>query len=136
MSSILHESRVDLICAISNGVQPLRQVSAIPDGYMKNRSQLWRMTVLRAHRFARLELMQFDHRQGYGTFGSGSVRTRSKVWATDIGRKYVDLCREAARQSNLSWPEEDYEGYVTWQTEWLERRGAFKRALLSLKPDG
>lgn len=129
-----HDYRVALICSSANGVHPLRQVSSIPEGYQKNRSQIWRLSVLRAYRFDTARLIRFDHRPGYGTFGSGSVRTKSFVMATETGRQYVELCRQAARMSNLSWPEEDYDGYLTWQAEWLERREAFRRALLELRP--
>lgn len=127
-----HEERVELICTTWNGVQPLRQVSAIPEGYQKNRCQIWRLTVIRARAFDRADLIRFDHRPGFGTYGSGSIRTKSFVHATEIGRRYVELCRAAARLSNLSWPEENYEGYATWQAEWKERRVAFRRALLGM----
>jgi hypothetical protein len=129
-----HERIVALICTAANGVQPLRQVSAIPDGYMKNRSQIWRLSVLRAQRWDAAGLIRLDHRPGYGTFGSGSIRTKSKVWATPLGRLYVRLCHEASRLSNLSWPDEDYDGYATWQNEWLDRRASFERALRAMDP--
>ena len=129
-----HLRRVDLICARANGVQPLRQVSSIPDGYMKNRSQIWRLSVLRAYRFADAGLIEFYHKPYTGVFGFGSTRTKSKVFPAELGRRYVALCKEAARQSNLSWPEEEYDGYVEWQNEWLERRESFRRALLEMSP--
>ena len=129
-----HQRIVELLCTAANGVQPLRQVSAIPDGYQKNRSQIWRLSVPRAYRFDQAGLIRFIHRPGVGTFGSGSTRTKSFVQPTETGRLWVTLCREAARASNLSWPEENYEGYVTWQEEWKERRESFRRALLDMDP--
>jgi len=129
-----HADIVALICTASNGVQPLRQVSAIPDGYQKNRYQIWRLSVNRAHAFDRAGLIEFRHYPGRGIYGSGSVRTKSYVFATPKGRLYTRLCLEAARLSNLSWPAEDYEGYETWQAEWKERREAFARALNRMDP--
>lgn len=139
MSESLHRSRVDLICQRSNGVQGLRQVSAIPDGYMKNRSQIWRISKDRARSFAAVDLIDYREQFGVGIFGHGSTRSWFKVWATATGRRYVELCREAARLSNLSWPEHPYgdhrdTGYLTWQAEWLERRERFTQALLEMEP--
>lgn len=133
----LNLQRVQVICQRANGVQPLRQVSAIPDGYQKNRSQIWRLSVLRAQAFSACGLIGFDHRPGRGVCGAGSTRTKSFVYPTVVGRAYVDLCRTAARQANLSWPEHPYgdlrdTGYVLWQEEWLQRRERFTEALRSL----
>jgi hypothetical protein len=134
----LTERCIEAICQKTNGVMSLRQVSAIPDGYMKNRSQIWRLSVVRAREMDRAGLIAFDHRPGVGIFGAGSTRTTSKVWSTGLGRAYVKLCQEACRQSNLSWPTEDYEygAYVPWQMEWQERRYAFRRALIELTKIG
>jgi hypothetical protein len=131
-----HKKCVELICTKANGVHPLRQVSAIPDGYCKNRSQIWRLSVLRARSFWLADLIDFDHRPGVGIFGHGSTRTTSKVMPTAKGRLYVTLCKEAAKLSNLSWPEEDYHGYIEWQEEWLHRRERFKQVLLAMDPSG
>ena len=135
----IHELRVAEICRRSNGVQPLRQVSAIPDGYQKNRSQIWRLSIRRAQAFDAFGLIRFDHRPGIGAYGHGSTRTKSKVMPTELGRKYVELCRRAARESNLSWHEHPYgdlgardSWYVTWQLEWLERRERFAEVLLRI----
>lgn len=135
--TIEHGRAVNLICTRANGVQPLRQIAGIPDGYAKNRSQIWRLSVKRAYDFFYAGLIVFDHRPGRGIFGSGSVRTKSKVWPCDATKRYVEVCREAARLSNLSWPEHPYgdhndTGYVTWQNEWLERRDRFRAAMIEI----
>lgn len=134
MTDHLHQHRVDLICTRANGVQPLRQVNEIPEGYQKNRSQIWRLSVNRAYLFSGADLIEFRHRPLVGTFGSGSTRTKSLVIPCDTGRSYIKLCQEAARQANLSWPDRAYDGYAEWQTEWLERRERFRAALLQLQP--
>lgn len=132
-----HLRVVGLICARANGVQPLRQVSAIPDGYQKNRSQIWRLGLNRAKAFYSAGLIGFNHRPGIGVFGSGSKRSKTTVWAAPKGRAYVEICKEAARMSNLSWPDKPYgdhddSGYLTWQKEWLERRDRFRAAMLEI----
>lgn len=130
-----HAEIVAEICRAKSGIIPLRSLLRIAPGKMLRVSNTQGLDVGRAERFDRLGLAKlFVHPSGAGS------RTWRSVSPTLRTVAYVDLCREASLLSNLSWLEPDRgafwgRSYLDWRQEWLDRRDAFRRALVALAPE-
>jgi hypothetical protein len=130
----MHDAIVAEICRHQSGIIPLRALMRIEPGMMRRLNQTQALGVARAARFAALGLLvPYDKPSAEGK------RTWRYVSPTTRTADYVAICEEASRNANLSWLELDRgtffgKSYYDWRQEWLERRDAFRRALISLAP--
>jgi hypothetical protein len=130
----IHEAIVAEICRVQSGILPIRTLMRIQPGMMKRLSVTQGLGVSRAHRFVNLGLVHvWDRPSAEGR------RTWRTVAPTQRTAVYEALCREASRQANLSWLETEHGiftgfSHLEWRKEWIERRDAFRRALLNRPP--